>query len=136
MTQVQGLAALKRRWSRVPVQVRAAVIAQMEKSADEIVGEMRRLVPVESGTALLSIGWTWGDPPKGALVIGQVGERDAKALRITIYAAGDEAYYARFLEFGTQKMAARPFFYPVWRARRRRTRSRITRAINTAIKRS
>jgi hypothetical protein len=43
---------------------------------------------------------------------------------------------AKFQEFGTSKMAANPFFFPVWRVRRRRTRTRITRAITKALKES
>ena len=133
---VEGLAALEARWGKVPALVRAAVSQVMEDTASEIVAEMKSIAPRETGGLAASIAWTWGDAPKGAMTIGTVGGKEYGALRITIYAGGGEAFYARFHEFGTVKMPAHPFFFPVWRARKRRTRGRITRAISKAMKKA
>lgn len=132
---VQGLDKLNRRWKAVPKLVREAVRAELERNAEEIVSEIRAAAPKgKTGRLAASINWTWGDAPEGTMTIGKVGGRDYGTMRITIYAGGGKAFYAWFQEFGTQKMAANPFFFPVWRARRRRTKTRITRAINKAIK--
>ena len=135
---VQGLDKLNARWGAIPGKVRAAVSDEMEKIAQEVVRDMRRGAPKDSGELVRSIDWTWGDVPKGTLTIGTVGGSEYGSLRITIYAGGKngdgDAFYARFQEFGTVKMPANPFFYPVWRARRRSIKGRITRAINKAIK--
>ena len=67
----------------------------------EIVAEMKRLAPVESGKLRDSINWTWGDVPAGSFTIADIrsgknaGEQYA-TLRIKIYAGSREAYYARW----------------------------------------
>jgi HK97 gp10 family phage protein len=59
-----------------------------------------------------------------------------------------EGWYARLVEFGTSAheaggkfkgamhpgTSARPFFYPAWRANKRRAKARISRAITRAAK--
>lgn len=125
--------------------MKAEIKRALAHSADEIVAFMKRLAPVlknpddrrRAGALRDSIAWTWGKAPEGSFVIGEVRSSDiAGDLTITIYAGGpdDEAFYARFIEFGTQSMKAQPFFYPAYRAMRKRAKSRITRAINKAAK--
>lgn len=158
---VQGLAAFEARFAAIPLRVRARVQAAMEKVAEEIVADMRRLVRKRRDRRLeRSIGWTWGEAPAGSFVIGQVGRADYGSLRLTIYAGGREAFYARFVEFGTrphslakgarkQNRAARmgggymhpgarpfPFFYPAWRLWKRKVKSRISAAMRQAIRES
>ena len=132
---VKGLAEMNRRWGAIPAKVRQAARDTLEQNAEEIVADMRKAAPVgETGKLLFSINWTWGKAPAGTMVVGAVGASNSSDLRITIYAGGDDAFYARFHEFGTKNMTANPFFWPIWRARRRRVKSRLTRNINKAIK--
>lgn len=134
---VQGLDALNRRWGAIPGKVRAAAREALEDVAEDLVRQMRAAAPKgATGKLAKSIGWTWGDAPDGSMLIGTVAgsKRDYATMRITIYAGGGDAFYARFQEFGTVKMAANPFFYPVWRARKRGAKSKITRAISKAIR--
>ena len=135
---VQGLDRLQRRFAAIPEKVRAAAADAMEKGAEEIVQLMRQWVPKDSGAGAASINWTWGEAPKGAMTLGTYKGNARGSLQITIYAGGQtplgDAFYLRFQEFGTVKMRANPFFYPAFRARRIRAKSRITRAINKAIK--
>lgn len=134
---VQGLDKLNRRWRAIPKAARVNVRAAMEDAANDIVEEMWSRAPQgATGRLGASIGWTWGDAPAGTLTIGKVGGREYGTMRITIYAGGDDAFYAWFQEFGTVNMTANPFFYPVWRVRRRRVRGRISRAMSKAIKES
>ena len=71
---------------------------------------------------------------------GYVGGRAYGTLRISIFAGGDLTRdekgrdYALFQEHGTKTMPANPFFYPVWRVRRRRVRSAMTRAMSRALR--
>lgn len=132
---------LKRKLRAVPQKVLDAVKGQMEAYAAQIVAEMKLLVPVETGALRDSIGWTWGDPPKGSLAVANVRGRSVSGVFITIYAGtrdkklGDQdAFYARWQEFGTQNMPANPFFFVVWRANRRRVRGGINRAVRKALK--
>lgn len=130
---VQGLDKLNRRWGKIPAAMKAAVARELENQAQSIVEDMYTVAPNVTGDLAGSIGWTWGDAPRGTMTIGQVGGRDYGTMRITIYAGGKNAFYARFVEFGTVKMPPRPFFFPVWRARRKKVQAGIRRAMKRAI---
>lgn len=133
---VQGLAKLNARWSKIPARVKAEVTKELEKQAQDIVDDMYSVAPQDTGDMAGSIGWTWGDAPKGTMAIGTVGGRDYGTLRITIYAGGGKAFYARFVEFGTVKKHARPFFFPVWRTRKKKAQAGIRRAMKRGIQSS
>lgn len=147
-TKVLGLDRLRRKLARFPAVVEAEIRLAMEASANEIVAMAKSLAPKESGTLANSIAWTYGDAPKGAIVLGKVKQGRAGNLRITVYAGGPDAFYARMVEFGTAPhlnggrfagsqnpgSAAQPFFYPAYRANKKSAKSRISRAINKAAK--
>jgi len=148
-TKVLGLDRLRKKLQRFPGVVEAEIKAAMEASANEIVALAKSLAPTDSGDLRNSIAWTYGDAPKGAIVLGRVKASNSGNLRITVYAGGPDAYYARFIEFGTAPhinggrfagsghpgSSAQPFFYPAYRAARKRARGRVTRAVNKAAKR-
>lgn len=138
---------LVRKLRAFPPRAEALIRAAMEQSADQTVMLMKSLAPVDSGDLQMSISWTWGDAPKGSLKIGQIKSRDGN-MRITIYAGGGDAYYSRMVEFGTSPfisggkfagainpgVRAQPFFFVSYRARRKATKSAISRAITKAAK--
>jgi len=141
---VQGLNQL--RWvmtKKIPDAVEKAATEALEQGATEIVATMKRLVPIDSGALRDSIGWTWGDPPEGAMVLGGSKAVGGEGRReITIYAGNaltrvgsrKQFQLARLQEFGTKEMDANPFFFPAYRTLRRRVRSRITRNMKKAIR--
>lgn len=144
-----GLANLNRKLTRsIPEKAYKAVQAALEKSANEIVAEMKRFAPVDTGDLQMSISWCWGNAPKGTMVLGHVtagkGRRarsgwkyqgtDTTGLRISIYAGGGYQYYSWFVEFGRQGMPAQPFFFPIFRMKKKSARARITRAISKGVK--
>ncbi|WP_374832956.1 HK97-gp10 family putative phage morphogenesis protein [Paenochrobactrum pullorum] len=139
---VEGLDRLKRKLTKtIPNAVVEATIKAMEAGADEAVGMMQRLAPKDTGDLAKTIGWTWGDPPRGAMVLSR-SPKTSDGLVITIY-AGDEStlvgeraqfQLARLQEFGTQHMKASPYFFPSWRALRKRVRARVTRQMRKAIR--
>lgn len=146
---VRGKDQLIRKLSALPALAEKRILAAMAAAADDIVSMMKRLAPVDDGDLQMSISWTWGDAPKGSLTIGKVSRtrRDGSP-RITIFAGNHEAYYARWVEFGTAPhinggrfagsrnpgTRAQPFFYVSFRAGRRRAKSAISRAITRAAK--
>ncbi len=139
-SRIRGVRGLQKKLARMPEAIKEEMRKAMAQGADEVVALAKSLVPVDQGDLRDSIGWTWGDPPKGSIILGNI-KRSAKAqarkdagLLITIYAGNDQAYYARWVEFGTVHMTARPYFYPSYRAVRKRVKSRVTRATNKAIK--
>lgn len=146
---IQGLKRLNRKLKQLPEAVRDEISKAMEAGANEMVALAKSLVPRDSGELANSIAWTWGDAPKGAMVLGTVRASNTGNLVITIYAGDDQSFYARWVEFGTSGhvngglfegsqhpgTAAQPFFYPSWRALRRRIKGRVTRAITKSAKR-
>lgn len=145
--KIIGLQKLQKKLDAMPRVAKEEIRSALEKSADEIVAMAKNLAPSlkkpdtrkknprRPGELRDSIGWTYGKAPKGALTLGEVrASQLAGDLTITIFAGNSDAFYARWVEFGTQKMSAQPYFYPSYRANKRRTRSRVTRAINRAAK--
>lgn len=138
---VKGVAALHRRFQAIPKRITDAVVAPMESYADQVVAMMRGLVPVDSGTLRDSIKWTWGDAPKGSLVIATVGGKSYEKILITIYAGnastvvGSRGQFntASLQEFGTINMPANPYFFISWRANRNRVKAGLTRVVKKAI---
>jgi len=144
---IKGLDSLNRKLRALPLVAEKRIRQAMEQGADEIVAMMKSLCPADSGDLKKSIAWTWGQAPKGALTVAKVKQASGENT-LTIYAGNAEAYYARFVEFGTAShiaggefagatipaIPAQPFFYVSFRANRRKVKGRITRAINKAAK--
>lgn len=133
---------LRARLAKIPDIAREAAAAAMEECAAEIVAEMKLLVPVDSGDLRDSIGWTWGDIPAGSFIIDEIrsgknaGQQYA-TLRIKIYAGSREAFYARFIEFGTRTgVRAQPFFFAAYKkwGGKAKFRARVRAAIRKRIK--
>ncbi|WP_183721090.1 HK97-gp10 family putative phage morphogenesis protein [Rhizobium sp. BK060] len=144
---VRGVSDMRKRFEAIPKRLETAAAAAMEKGAQELVDMMKRLVPVDSGALRDSIGWTWGDAPEGAKVITQ-SNADSRGLKITVYAGSKEAFYAMWVEFGTEahtaggkfegakipNQPAHPFFFPAYRSLKKRIQSRIKRQTKAAMK--
>lgn len=147
---ILGLAKLQKKLDRLPTVARDAIRQKMAGTADEIVAMMKRLAPVlkepddrrRAGALRDSIGWTWGQAPKGSMVIASIkGAGIGGDLTITIFAGSrdkgrgtDDAFYARWVEFGTQNMPAQPYFYVSWRANKRRAGRQVRAAVRRAAR--
>ena len=133
---------LKARLAKIPDIAREAAASAMEEGAQEIVDAMKAMAPVDSGDLRDSIGWTWGDIPAGSFVVDEIrsgknaGQQYA-TMRIKIYAGNREAFYARFIEFGTKTgVRAQPFFFAAYKkwGGKAKFRARIRAAIRKRIK--
>lgn len=165
---VKGLDKLLKQLKALPAEQVKAARESLAQGAEEVAEAVRRAAPRRTGALAKSVGWAKGDAPAtratGALRAGSTdGEAGAfgkalgdAGLKVTVYAGDDEAYYARFVEFGTraapagrykdhngktrtnkaphQATAAQPFFYPTVRALKKRVKSRIVRNANRAAK--
>lgn len=125
------------------------IVTQMETSAEEICGTMRRLVPVLKGRLKRSIGWG-RELPEGAGISarGKFGK-----FVLYVFAGSREAFWAKWIEFGTHPHSlakgarldknrkqhvgthhggtrAQPFFWPAWRAHR----AGVKKAMRSAYK--
>lgn len=102
--------------------------------------------------------------PKGSIKLGSISNGNGRRpgdLVITIFAGDDKAFYARWVEFGTKPhtitaknaptlsraginfgpsvshpgaSTSNAFFFPAYRAVRKRIRTRISRAVNKSVR--
>jgi HK97 gp10 family phage protein len=145
--RILRLRELQRKLDRLPNVAKERIRKAMEEGAEEMVTLAKSLVPTDTGALKESIGWTWGRATKGAMAIGRV-EGVGGDLTITVYAGNSDAFWARWVEFGTSAhkaggkfegaeipaQPARPYFFVSYRATRKKAKGRITRAINKAAK--
>lgn len=129
-TTVRNLDKLRAKLRRMPDEVKREIRGALEKNANELTEMQRRLVPVDDGDLRDSIQWEWGSGDES-----RIGVKGQEGLAITVTAGNERIFYAGFREFGTVKLAAAPFFFPSYRALRRRMKSRISRGQNKAIRR-
>jgi HK97 gp10 family phage protein len=118
MSNTDQIARLKARLAAIPENVRAAVQPQLSASGAELVVEMQRLCPADSGALRDSIKVVPGDLEN----------------QFKVEAGGVDAPYAQHVEFGTSKMHAEPFFMPAYRGKRSKIISDIKSAIVAAVK--
>lgn len=156
---VRGRAQLRRRFARVPEVLRAELAKQLETEAEGIVAAMRSLAPKQTGALAESIRWE----PLGGAGLGSFVQRSFRGRAflktgVAIRAGGVPETsrqqqrgvtssgrvrsgtfttdLARLQEFGTVRMPANPFFFPVWRAFRRGARGRLRAAFRRAVKKA
>ena len=145
--KIDGVTKLQRKLKMLPLVAKQHIRSAMEKQAEIIVGMMKGLAPVDDGTLRDSIGWTWGKAPKGAMTVATVTSKGGD-LTLTIYAGNAEAFYARWIEFGTNRheqggmfegsehpgTQKQPFFFVSWRANAKRTKRAINKAVRDSAK--
>jgi len=151
MSRVTGRQSLAAKLARIQGAPRTAIHAALRQGAEEITAMQKRLAPRDSGDLADSIGYTFGDyRAQNANVRGVMGGTSGNDpdLSVTLHAGDAKAYYAMFVEFGTAAHTAggkfkgaqhpgtapHPFFYPAYRALRKRAKSRISRATTKSIK--
>lgn len=141
---LQGLPELRKKLEKLKRNTEPHVRVAMEAAAETITDTMRRLVPVDKGDLRDSIGWTWGDAPRGSISMSHSVGR----MTITIFAGDEKAFYARWVEFGTAPHAnegrfqgtehpgtiAQPFFYPAYRAHKKTVLAGMRKAIRNSVK--
>lgn len=139
-----------RKLAAIPPAVRSAAKQALAQSADEITEAIRTAAPQgKTGKLKKSIKQTWGGGKvRYSSLSGNAGEAGDPDLSVRISAGDAKTRYAHLVEFGTAPhinggafagtehpgTTAQPFFYPTWRAKRRRARARVSRAITKAIK--
>lgn len=119
MAKVEGLARLKRRFAKLPQRMKTEVRLSLEKSADELVEFQKRLAPDDPRTAAPDLK-------------SSIRKRDGRhELSVEVFT---DDFKAAWLEFGTVNMSARPYFFPAYRASKKRIKSRTSRAVKKAVK--
>jgi HK97 gp10 family phage protein len=121
----------------------------LNKSAKEIVAAQKAAVRVKSGKLRDSIVWQPSDAARIKYSQGG-GSKSVSApgsIGVRISAGNSRVRYAHLVEFGTAShpqggsfkgtqhpgTPPSPFFYPVYRARKRAVKARVKRAIKKAV---
>lgn len=144
---MQGLQKLSRKLKAIPIAAKEQARAAVIQGAEEVAALQRSLAPVDDGDLRDSIHVT--KPGETTPPYSQPGgSRTAGEEQAIVTAGNSGVRYAHLVEFGTAPHVnggqfagtlnpgtnAQPFFWPGYRALRRRVRSRISRAINKGIK--
>lgn len=144
---------LRRKMKSIPVGVRKALKAQNAANAEELVQTIKGFAPVASGALRDSVrAQDVSDSTRISHRVSMGGSRTTKAIGTRTYdsavriGSGDTAGrkklaggenvtydYALAQEFGTSDHEANPSFWPAWRLKRRRFKSRMSRRAKKAI---
>lgn len=148
-TKIKGLAKLNRKLKAIQKAAKDEARKAVVLGAEEVAAMQRRLAPVDDGDLKESIHVT--KPGETTPPYSQPGgSRTAGPEQALITAGNTKVRTAHLVEFGaaphingglfagTQHpgTAAQPFFFPAWRALRRRVKSRVSREITKAIKKA
>jgi len=129
---IQGLDKLRAKLKAMPEAVKAEVEATLIASAEEVASTARALAPVDDGDLKSSIVVS---PPGGSTPLYSSGGRqDVGELKAVVTAGNGRVRYADNVEFGHGNAAPRPFFWPAYRSKKKRIRSRIARAVGKAAR--
>ncbi len=131
--KIEGLEKLRAKLRAMPAEVKAEVEAVLVSSAQEVASTARALAPVDDGELRDSIVVT---PPGGSTPLHSSGggRKAVGELKAVVTAGNGAVRYADNVEFGHGNAAPRPFFWPSYRSKRKRIRSRIARAIGKAAR--
>ena len=147
-TRVENREKLLAKMAALPGSVRSAIKQALAESADELTAMQKRFAPKRTGALADSITQTWGGGKVAHATLGGGGQAGDPDLTVRISAGNKRVRYAHLVEFGTAPHIvggrfkgalhpgtnAKPFFFPPYRALRKRMKSRITRATNKAAK--
>jgi hypothetical protein len=132
---------------KFPEGVKSEVSSAFELNAKQLVAMQKRLVAVDDGDLKRSIQWRRGTAGKVRYAMGSAPASD---LAVVVSAGDTNVRYAHIVEFGAAPhiaggifkgaqhpgAPAQPFFFPAYRALRRRFRNRNRRAMKKAIEKS
>jgi len=143
--KVSGQARLDQKLREMPEAVREAMSKAIAEGMEDLNDYQRRLAHRvwRTGELERSIGWGWVTPGQEGLEglkkfrAANLGAKGALQLAAKAYAGrtpSGEAYWAKWVEFGTRKMPPRPFFFPAYRIKKKQIKSKISLASRRAIK--
>jgi hypothetical protein len=122
-------ARAKRVMKALPSAVQKRLESQNAANADELVETMKGFINDKTGK-LASTVKREAAPEKSPIAqrVSAGGAATTKAVRKSKKGNAPLYDYANANEYGTEDMAAQPFFWPAWRLKRRRFKARMSRA--------
>jgi len=128
--KVEGLKELEARFRRMRDKVRQANAQALKENADDLARRIAAAAPVDSHDLQSTVRVVQGDSDTEIRVVAG-GRKTRKPVQDGPKPVFD---YARAAEFGTEDQPPQPFFFPVYRKRKRAMRAKQSRAIKKAIK--
>ena len=129
VSKVKGLDRLNAKLKALRTQTAAAVRPAVGEAAQLVVNMQKKLVPVDDGDLRDSIHWFFG--------AGAVGlQKQTNETRAVIMAGGKKAPHARIIEFGARNHPKQPFFFPGYRAMRKRAKAIINKGVKAAVQKA
>jgi HK97 gp10 family phage protein len=130
VAKVQGLDALTAQFKRMREKVRVANAGALLENAEDLARRIKAAAPKDEHELEQTVRVV---PGKNGVTQRVVA--GGKATRRPVEHGQSPTFdYARAQEFGTEDLAANPFFFPVYRKRKRAMRAKQKRAIKKAIK--
>ncbi|WP_323008933.1 HK97-gp10 family putative phage morphogenesis protein [Paracoccus sp. (in: a-proteobacteria)] len=132
---VKGLDEVQADLIRRLYNVRLAAKQEARTQGEGVAAAARYLAPRDDGDLIRSIRVEDVDSvttSKGGRDFIGVAIKAGDEKTVVTNSSGGRFQNARIQEFGTKSRAANPFFFPAWKANRRRVRSAISRAVRKA----
>lgn len=133
MASAGSIDRLKQRLARVPKEAKVEIRKALTIAAEQITMTQRGFAPVEDGTLRNSIRHSPMNESGGRFGV-QIEAGGPATTRIVREGQSATYDYALAKEFGTEDAPAHPFFFPGYRANKKRAKARINRAIKKAAK--
>lgn len=128
---------INKQLNAVAARCEGPVEATMFTQAALVASEQRSLAPVDPesdtpGAAKGSIRVERGKATAKKAIVVQIKAGNEKTRKTS--KSGHVYDYVRAIEFGTEDMKAQPFFFPIWRARKKEAKAAVRKAIKLAVK--
>lgn len=128
---------IKRNLNSVVEKTSERIEGSLFTQAALLAAEIKGLAPVDSssetpGALRDSVRVERGSPTAKKAVVVKIKAGGPRTLKQG--KSGKPYNYARAVEFGTQDMQPKPFFFPIYRARRKAIRAATRKAISNAVK--
>ncbi len=120
-----------RQWvEQLPKDVQREMQQEVDAIAADVADAIRRTAPEDQGDLKRSIrvvdeNWAPDNPNVRGV---KVMVKSAGGISAGIVAGDRLAWYAAMVEYGTVKMRAQPYFWPIWRAKKKDVRRRLAKA--------
>lgn len=128
-----------RKFQAMPQAVQDEIGRAVPKAAEDLVGMMKRLVPKDKGTLSNSIHYELVEPFKAQVIAGGTPETKRGVFDESLLVEyGTKEHIAGGMFKGATIPAepARPYFWPSWRAEKKRIKGLFSRAITNGIKKA
>lgn len=132
---VEGVSQFQAMLRRKAAAAVSAGKAAAAKGGEDLAQSQRFLVPTDERLLINSIRVEPAEQiktSKGLRDFVGVAVKAGDQTTMVTNSSGGRFQNARLQEFGTKTRAANPYFFPAWRANRRRIRASITRAFRKA----